>query len=131
MDDKLLKYYTNLLKHMCNITYLSLKKSSSQFCSCHNSICSLRCFHHPQSFLLLLLLSRFSLVGLLATPWTAAYQAPPSMGFARQEYWSGLPLPSPQSFLMSPFFKKKSSFLGGFFFFFFFSTEFLKSADFP
>ena len=32
---------------------------------------------------------------LLATPWTAAYQAPPSMGFSRQEYWSGLPLPSP------------------------------------
>ena len=30
-----------------------------------------------------------------ATPWTAAHQAPPSMGFARQEYWSGLPLPSP------------------------------------
>ena len=34
-------------------------------------------------------------VWLLATPWTAAYQAPLSMGFSRQEYWSGLPLPSP------------------------------------
>ena len=34
-----------------------------------------------------------SRVQLLATPWTAAYQAPPSMGFSRQEYWSGLPLP--------------------------------------
>ena len=34
-------------------------------------------------------------VQLLATPWTAAYQAPPSMGFSRQEYWSGLLLPSP------------------------------------
>ena len=32
----------------------------------------------------------------LATPWTAAYQAPPSMGFSRQEYWSGLPFPSPE-----------------------------------
>ena len=32
---------------------------------------------------------------LLATPWTAAYQAPPSMGFSRQEYWTGVPLPSP------------------------------------
>ena len=32
---------------------------------------------------------------LLATPWTAAYQAPPSMGFPRQEYWSAVPLPSP------------------------------------
>ena len=35
-----------------------------------------------------------SLVWLLATPWTAAYQAPPPMGFSRQEYWSGVPLPS-------------------------------------
>ena len=34
-------------------------------------------------------------VQLLATPWTAAHQAPPSMGFSRQEYWSGAPLPSP------------------------------------
>jgi len=38
------------------------------------------------------LLSR---VRLFATPWTAAYQAPPPMGFSRQEYWSGVPLPSP------------------------------------
>ena len=45
--------------------------------------------------MLLLLLSHFSHVRLLATPWTAAYQAPPSMGFSRQEYWSGVPLPSP------------------------------------
>ena len=36
-----------------------------------------------------------SCVRLLATPWTAAYQAPLSMGFSRQEYWSGVPLPSP------------------------------------
>ena len=36
-----------------------------------------------------------SCVQLLATPWTAAHQAPPSMGFSRQEYWSGVPLPSP------------------------------------
>ena len=34
-------------------------------------------------------------IWLLATPWTATYQAPPSMGFAKQEYWSGVPLPSP------------------------------------
>ena len=32
---------------------------------------------------------------LFATPWTVAYQAPPSMGFSRQKYWSGLPFPSP------------------------------------
>ena len=36
----------------------------------------------------------FSRVQLLVTPWTAAYQAPPSMGFSRQEYWSGVPSPS-------------------------------------
>ena len=36
-----------------------------------------------------------SVVSDLATPWTAAYQAPPSMGSSRQEYWSGVPLPSP------------------------------------
>ena len=41
--------------------------------------------------LLLLLLSRFSRVRLCATPWTAAHQAPLSMGFPRQEYWSVLP----------------------------------------
>ena len=35
-------------------------------------------------------------VRLFATPWTVAYQAPPSMGFARQEYWRGVPLPSPE-----------------------------------
>ena len=42
------------------------------------------------------LLSR---VQLFATPWTVAYQAPPSMGFSRQEYWSGLPFPSPGDLL--------------------------------
>ena len=45
------------------------------------------------------LLSR---VRLLATPWTVARQAPPSMGFSRQECWSGVPLPSPVSFLCWP-----------------------------
>ena len=44
----------------------------------------------------LLLLSHFSRVRLCATPGIAAYQAPLSMGFARKEHWSGLPLPSPQ-----------------------------------
>ena len=37
-----------------------------------------------------------SRVRLFATPWTAAYQAPPSMGLSKQEYWSGVPLPSPE-----------------------------------
>ena len=47
------------------------------------------------SSLLLLLLSGFSCVRLCATPETAADQAPPSLGFSRQEHWSGLPFPSP------------------------------------
>ena len=42
-----------------------------------------------------------SRVRFFATPWTAAYQAPSSMGFSRQEYWSGLPLPSPEEFSTS------------------------------
>ena len=41
-------------------------------------------------------------VWLLVTSWTAAYQAPPSMGFSRQEYWSGVPLPSPFKHLVLP-----------------------------
>ena len=43
-----------------------------------------------------------SRVQLCATPWTATYQAPPSMGFSRQEYWSGVPLPSPLLTLPHP-----------------------------
>ena len=42
-----------------------------------------------------LLLRHFSRVRLCATPETAAHQAPPSLGFSRQEHWSGLPFPSP------------------------------------
>ena len=45
--------------------------------------------------MLLLLLRRFSRARLCATPETAAHQAPPSLGFSRQEHWSGLPFPSP------------------------------------
>ena len=42
-----------------------------------------------------LTLKSLSHVRLFATPWNVAYQAPPSMEFSRQEYWSGLPFPSP------------------------------------
>ena len=45
--------------------------------------------------MLLLLLSCFRRVRLCATPWMAAHQAPLSLGFSRQEHWSGLPFPSP------------------------------------
>ena len=50
-------------------------------------------------------------VWLFATPWTAAYQAPPSMGFSRQEYWSGVPLPSPRPSLRT--FKDSVSWVAG------------------
>ena len=58
-----------------------------------------------------------SRVRLIATPWTAAYQAPPSMGFSRQEYWSGVPLPSPPSHLILSYLQlmvivKRDSILG-------------------
>ena len=65
-------------KHCSNIS--SIKQASST---------------SPGRSLLLLLLSRFSRVRLCATPETAAHQAPPSLGFPRQEHWSGLPFPSP------------------------------------
>ena len=51
---------------------------------------------------LLLLLSHFSRVQLYATPWTAVHQTPLSTGFSRQEYWSGLPFPSPSGTLGKP-----------------------------
>ena len=55
------------------------------------------------------LLSR---VRLLVTPWTAAYHAPPSMGFSRQEYWSGVPLLSPPCSLISVYLQDTSIFMG-------------------
>ena len=70
--------------------------------SCGNSIlifstCSFLRLIYYSTFplLLLLLLNHCSHVWLCATPSTAAHQAPPSLGFSRQEHWSGLPFPSP------------------------------------
>ena len=54
-----------------------------------------QCRQHGSSVLLLRLLSRFSRVRLCVTPQTAAYKAPPSLGFSRHKHWSGLPFPSP------------------------------------
>ena len=61
-------------------------------------MCILRVFTATR--LLLLLLSCFSLVRLCVTPQMAAHQAPPSLGFSRQEYWSRLPFPSPKLLLL-------------------------------
>ena len=49
--------------------------------------------YYEKGFMLLLLLNRFSRVQLCETPETAAHQAPPSLGFSKQEHWSGLPFP--------------------------------------
>ena len=57
-----------------------------------NQVCSTLPDHHPTPSEPVKLLSH---VRLFAIPWTVAYQAPPSMEFSRQKYWSGLPLPSP------------------------------------
>ena len=51
--------------------------------------------HSKNKKLLLLLLSHFSHVRVCVTPYTAAHQAPLSLGFSRQEHWRGLPFPSP------------------------------------
>ena len=56
-----------------------------------------------------------SRVQLFATPWVVAYQTPPSMGFSRQEYWSGLPFPSPGNF-PDPEIEPESPVLAGGFF---------------
>ena len=66
------------------------------FCPVTLHLPLLQCFSFlVAKVVLLLLLSRFSRVWLCATPETAAQQASPSLGFSRQEYWSGLPFPSP------------------------------------
>ena len=59
-------------------------------------------YHHDaiisiitSSVIFIVKVKSLSRVQLFATPWTVAYQAPPSMGFSRQENWSGLPFPSP------------------------------------
>ena len=49
--------------------------------------------------------NHFSRVRLCVTPQMAAHQAPPSLGFSRQEYWSGMPLPSPPNFLSEIYLK--------------------------
>ena len=62
---------------------------------------SLKLYYRRLSYAMLLIIGMkaevksLSRVRLFATPWTVAYQAPPSMGFSRQEYWSGVPIPSP------------------------------------
>ena len=69
-----------------------------------------------------------SRVQLLATPWIAAHQAPPSMGFSRQEYWSGVPLPSPVDYFYCIF--NFNYYILHLWFFFIFSNSLLKTSIF-
>ena len=62
-------------------------------------VCMHLCLYHKGKDCRLLLLSHFSHVQLFTTPWTAAHQASPSMGFSRQEYWSELPLFTPKDLI--------------------------------
>ena len=73
---------------------IELVMPSHHLILCHPLLLLSSIFPFQQS-LLLLLLSHFSRVRLCATQWMAAHQAPPSLGFSRQEHWSGLPFPSP------------------------------------
>ena len=61
----------------------------------HSKVYTQEKWKYMSTHMLLLLLSRFSHVRLCVIPQTAAHQAPPSLGFSRQEHWSGLPFPSP------------------------------------
>ena len=70
--------------------YASIKEKKNSFLKREN--------HNTILYLLLLLLSHFSHVRLCATPWTAAHQAPLSLGFSRQEHWSGSSFNNPLSF---------------------------------
>ena len=84
-------------------SYTIKKRQVNLWLSTYFSLFTSTCFFNrvtllsqmlPLPWICLLLLSSFSRVQLCATPETAAHQAPPSLGFSRQEHWSGLPFPS-------------------------------------
>ena len=81
------RFVTSVKSLLCSLVPLSIKLTSLQ----KSTLWS--CGYN--TYVNMLLLSRFSRVQLCATPETAAHQAPPSLGFSRQEHWSGLPFPSP------------------------------------
>ena len=87
--------WLDLLAVQGTLKSLHQHQSSKASILWHSAFFIVQLSHPYMLLLLLLLLSRFSRVRLCATPETAAHQAPPSMGFSRQEYWCGLPLPSP------------------------------------
>ena len=83
-------------KHNTKDSYqITIKENKSKKNKNNNKIVGTSLAVQWLRLLLLLLLNHFSHVRLCATPLTAAHQAPPSLGFSRQEDWSGLPFPSP------------------------------------
>ena len=86
------------MSRVCNWEWKPEEELSAPKCG-HRDPTAIRAFSQWQLrgyvTLLLLLWSRFSRVRLCTTPQMAAHQAPPSLGFSRQEHWSGLPFPSP------------------------------------
>ena len=88
-----------------NITFICTGKPES---SCDPFYCSIFVMIWNQGYSISKVKVKSpSRVRLFATPWTVAYQAPPSRGFSRQEYWSGLPFPSPED-LPDPGIKPRS-----------------------
>ena len=87
-----MKYVTHTHTHIHSQTYALT--DMLKHTSIHKSTI-IQNTYEGQTLLLLLLLSCFSRVRLCVTPYTAAHQAPLSLGFSRQEHWSGLPFPSP------------------------------------
>ena len=90
MAVKMIKHLENKMEKMQESTNKDLEELKNKHTETNNTITEIK------NTLLLLLLSRFSHGQLCMTPWNAAYQVPPSMGFSRQEYLSGLPLSSPK-----------------------------------
>ena len=112
MDWKQCNYLStgNLIKYTVRHWYNGIRHSCLNQCTCldiatymstymyplvnkagHNHVCTLQC-HWYQNCVLVTQSCR-----LFVTPWTEAHQAPLSMGFSRQEYWKGLPFPSPSA----------------------------------
>ena len=86
---KMIKNLENKLEKIQESVSKDIKELKNKHTETNNTITEIK------NTLLLLLLSSFSRVQLFATPKTAAHQALPSLGFSRQEHWSGLPFPSP------------------------------------
>ena len=92
----------NIVQSIC---YVALSDCLLSFTNMHFRFLYVFSWFEHISYCTEIALSR---IQLSATPWTVAYQAPPSMGLSRQEYWSGLPLPSP-GYLPNPGVEPRSS----------------------